>query len=200
MGWCGEALQESFGPFILSDVGFDGVSEGGNVGEVGDVIILLVGDREGNRLVMSCHRSDDSVHIFSDQVYMVISLGFVFFVAEYHFADGNGAIDLRARRECGFEDLDSDAFDFVRRGGRETREVFLNLVRHGAGCLLANTPFESRKGVVVGGVMICWLSPLPLTPFIFPKYPPSFSLLFPLLNHPLRPVHYPGTASTSFYD
>ena len=48
MGGCGEALQEGFGPFILFDVGFDGVSEGGNIGEVGDAIILLVGDREGN--------------------------------------------------------------------------------------------------------------------------------------------------------
>ena len=142
MGRCGEALQEGFGPFILSDVGFDGVSEGGNVGEVGDAIILLVGDGEGNRLVMSCHRSDDGVHIFSDQIYMVVSLRVVFFVAEYRLADGNGAVDLRVRRECGFEDLDSNAFDFIRRGGRETREVFLNLVRRRAGHLLANTPFE----------------------------------------------------------
>ena len=136
-------LQEGFRPFVLSDVGFDGVSEGGNIGEVGNAIILLVGDREGNRLVMFCHRFDDSVHIFSDHVYMVVSLRVVFFVAEYRLADGNGAVDLQARRECGFEDLDSDAFDFVRRGGRETREVFLNLVRRRAGCLLANTPFES---------------------------------------------------------
>ena len=100
---------------------------------------------------MSCHRSDDGVHVFGDQVYVVISLGVVFFVAEYRFADGDGAVDLRARRECGFEDLDSDAFDLVRRGGGETREVFLYLVRRRAGCLLANTPFEGRKGVVVGG-------------------------------------------------
>ena len=100
---------------------------------------------------MSCHRSDNGVHVFGDQVYMVISLRVVFFVAEYRLADGDGTVDLRARRECGFEDLDSDAFDFIRRGGGETREVFLDLVRRRAGCLLANTPFECRKGVVVGG-------------------------------------------------
>ena len=54
-------------------------------------------------------------------------------------------------RECGFEDLDSDAFNFVRRERGKTREVFLNLFRHRTGCLLVNTPFESQKGVVVGG-------------------------------------------------
>ena len=100
---------------------------------------------------MFCHCSDDGVHVFSDQVYVVVSLRVVFFVAEYRLADGNSAVDLRARRECGFEDLDSDTFDFVRRGKREMREVFLDLVRRRAGCLLANTPFEGRKGVVVGG-------------------------------------------------
>ena len=87
-------LQEGFGPLILPDVGFDGVSEGGDIGEVGDAIILLVGDREGNQLVMSCHHSDNSVHIFSDQVHVVIPLRVVFFVADYCLADGDGAIDL----------------------------------------------------------------------------------------------------------
>ena len=100
---------------------------------------------------MSCHRFDDSVHVFGDHVYMVISLRVVLFVAEYRLTDGDGAVDLRAGRECGFEDLDSDAFDFIRRGRGETREVFLDLVRRRAGCLLTNTPFEGRKGVVVGG-------------------------------------------------
>ena len=56
-------------------------------------------------------------------------------------------------RECGFEDLDSDAFDLIRRRGGEMREVFLDLVRRRAGCLLANTPFEGQKGVVVGGAV-----------------------------------------------
>ena len=102
---------------------------------------------------MSCHRSDDGVHVFGDQVYVVISLRVVFFVAEYCLADGDGAVDLQVRRECRFEDLDSDTFDFIRRGGGETREVFLNLIRRRAGCLLANTPFEGRKGVVVGGAV-----------------------------------------------
>ena len=94
MGGCGEAFQEGFGPFILSNVGFDGVSEGGDIGEVGDLIILLVGDREGDRLVMSCHRPNDGVHVFSDQVYVVISLRVIFFVADYRLTDGNGAVDL----------------------------------------------------------------------------------------------------------
>ena len=100
---------------------------------------------------MSCHRFDDGVHPFSDQIDVVIFRWIVLLVTDDCFADSDGAVDLRARRECGFEDFDSDAFDFIRRGGRETREVFLNLVRRRAGCLLANTPFESRKGVVVGG-------------------------------------------------
>ena len=115
------------------------------------MVVLLVSDGKGNRLVMLCHCSDDGIHPFSDQVDVVISLRVVFLVADDRLADGDGAVDLCARRECSFKDLDSDAFDFVRRGERETREVFLDLVRRGAGCLLVNTPFESRKGVVVGG-------------------------------------------------
>ena len=87
-------LQEGFGPFILSDVGLDGVSEGGDVGEVGDSIILLVGDREGDRLVMPCHRSDDGVHVFRDQVDVVISLWIVLLIADDCLAEGNGAVDL----------------------------------------------------------------------------------------------------------
>ena len=101
---------------------------------------------------MSCHHVDDGVHPFSDQINMVISVWVVFLVADDCFAEGNGAVDLRAGRECSFEDLDSNAFDFIRRGRGETREILLDLVRCGAGCLLVNTPFESRKGVVVGGV------------------------------------------------
>ena len=91
---------------------------------------------------MFCHRSDDGVHVFSDQVYVVISLRVVFFVAEYRLAEGDGAVDLRAGRECGFEDLDSDAFNLIRGGVGKAREVLLDLVRRRAGCLLANTPFE----------------------------------------------------------
>ena len=94
MGRCGEALQEGFRPLILADVGFDGISEGGNVCEVGDAIVFLVSDREGNRLVMSCHHFDDSVHPFSDQVDVVVSLRVVFFVTDDRFADGDGAVDL----------------------------------------------------------------------------------------------------------
>ena len=151
VGRGGEPFKKGLGSLVLTEVGFDGVGEGGNVGEMGNAVVLLVGDGEGDRLIVSCHRSDDGVHIFGDQVYMVVSLRVVLFVAEYRLADSNGAVDLRARGECGLEDLDSDTFDFIRRGGRETREVFLDLVRCGTGCLLANTPFESRKGVVVGG-------------------------------------------------
>ena len=102
---------------------------------------------------MSCHCLDGGVHPFSDEVDVVIFSRIVLLVTDDRFADSDGAVNLRARRECGFEDLNSDAFDFVRRGGRETREVFLNLVRRRAGCLLANTPFKSRKGVVVGGAV-----------------------------------------------
>ena len=153
MGRGGKAFKEGFRSLVFADVGLDGVGEGGDVREVGDAVVFLVSDGEGNRLVMSCHRSDDGIHVFGDQVYVVISLRVVFFIAEYRLADGDGAVDLRARGECGFKDLDSDAFDLIRRGGGETREVFLDLVRHRAGCLLANTPFEGRKGVVVGGAV-----------------------------------------------
>ena len=109
---------------------------------MGDSIIFLVGDREGDRLVMSCHRPDDGVHVFGDHVDMVIPLWIVLLVTEYRFADTNGGVDLRAGGERALEDLDSDSFDFVRRRGGEAREVFLDLVRRRAGCLLANTPFE----------------------------------------------------------
>ena len=112
---CGESFQEGLGSFVLPDVGFDGVSKGGDVGEVGDSIIFLVSDGEGDRLVMSCHRFDDGVHVFSDHVDVVISLWIILFVAEDRLADGDGTVDLRARRECSFENLDSDAFDLVRR-------------------------------------------------------------------------------------
>ena len=151
MGRCGEALQEGLGSLILSDVRFDGVGEGRDVGEVGDAIVLLVGDREGNRLVMSCHCSDDSVHIFSDHIDVVVPCWVVLFVAEDCFADTDSGVDLRAGGERGLKDLDSDSFNFVRRRGGEAGEVFLDLVRCRAGCLLANTPFEGREGVVVGG-------------------------------------------------
>ena len=151
MGRCGEALQEGLGSLILSDVGFDGVSEGGDVGEVGNAIVLLVGDREGKRFVMSCHCSDDGVHIFSDQIDVVIPCWVVLFVAEDCFADTDSGVDLRAGGEHGLKDLDSNSFNFVRRREGKAREVFLDLVRRRAGRLLANTPFEGRKGVVVGG-------------------------------------------------
>ena len=81
MGRGGEAFEKGFGSLVLAEVGLNGVGEGGDVCEVGYVIVFLVGDREGNRLVMSCHRSDDGVHVFGDQVYMVISLGVVLLVA-----------------------------------------------------------------------------------------------------------------------
>ena len=142
MGGGGEAFEKGFGSLISADVGFNGIGEGGNVCEVSDPIIFLVGDGEGDRLVMSCHCPDDGVHVFGDHVYVVISLRIILFVAKYRLADGNGAVDLRARRECGFEDLDSDAFNLVRRRVGKTREVFLDLVRRRAGCLLASTPFE----------------------------------------------------------
>ena len=48
MGRGGEPFKKGLGSLVLAEVGFDGVGEGGNVGEVGDAIILLVGDREGN--------------------------------------------------------------------------------------------------------------------------------------------------------
>ena len=94
MGRGGETFKEGFGSLIFADIGFDGVGEGGNVCEVGDAVVFLVSDGEGDRLVMSCHRSDDGVHVFSYQVHMVVSLRVVLFVAEYCFADGDGAVDL----------------------------------------------------------------------------------------------------------
>ena len=48
MGRGGEAFKEGFGSFIFTDVGLNGISEGGNVCEVGDAIVFLVGDGEGN--------------------------------------------------------------------------------------------------------------------------------------------------------
>ena len=43
---------------------------------------------------MSCHRSDDGVHVFGDQVNVVIPLWIVLLVTDDHFADGNDAVDL----------------------------------------------------------------------------------------------------------
>ena len=40
-------LQEGFRSLVCDVVRLDGVSEGGNVGEVSDAIVLLVGDGEG---------------------------------------------------------------------------------------------------------------------------------------------------------
>ena len=41
-------FKEGFGSFIFADVGLDGVGEGGDVGEVGNTIVFLVGDGKGN--------------------------------------------------------------------------------------------------------------------------------------------------------
>ena len=41
-------FKEGFGSLIFADVGLDGVSEGGNICEVGDAIVFLVSDGEGN--------------------------------------------------------------------------------------------------------------------------------------------------------
>ena len=43
---------------------------------------------------MSCHRFNDGVHVFGDQVHVVVSLRVVFFVAEYRLADGDSAVNL----------------------------------------------------------------------------------------------------------
>ena len=94
MGRCGEAFEEGFGPFILSDVRLNGVGERGDVGKVGDSIIFLVGDGEGNRLVMFCHRPDDGIHIFSDQVDVVVPLWVILLVTDDRFADGDSAVNL----------------------------------------------------------------------------------------------------------
>ena len=48
MGGGGEAFKEGFGSLIFADVGLDGVGEGGDVCEVGDAVVLLMGDGEGN--------------------------------------------------------------------------------------------------------------------------------------------------------
>ena len=44
----GEAFKEGFRSLVFMDVGLDGVSEGGDVCEVGDAIVFLVSDGEGN--------------------------------------------------------------------------------------------------------------------------------------------------------
>ena len=54
---------------------------------------------------------------------------------------------------------------------------------------------RSRKGV-----MLRSLSLLPLTPFIFPRYPLDSPLPFPLSIVPLHPVRCPGIPNTSFYE
>ena len=48
MGRGGEAFKEGLGSLILADVGLDGVSEGGDICEVGDTIVFSVSDGEGN--------------------------------------------------------------------------------------------------------------------------------------------------------
>ena len=94
MGGGGEAFKEGFRSRVFADVGFDGVGEGGDVREVGDAVVFLVSDGEGDRLVMSCHRSDDGVHVFGDQIDVVIPLWIVLLVTEDRLADGDGAVDL----------------------------------------------------------------------------------------------------------
>ena len=48
MGRGGEAFKEGFGSLIFVDVGLDGIGEGGDVCEVGDAVVFLVSDGEGN--------------------------------------------------------------------------------------------------------------------------------------------------------
>ena len=43
---------------------------------------------------MPCHRSDDGVHVFGDQVDVVIPLWIVLLVTDDRLAEGDGAVDL----------------------------------------------------------------------------------------------------------
>ena len=61
---------------------------------MGDAVVFLVGDGEGNRLVMFCHRLDGGVHPFSDQIDVVVFPWVVLLVADDCLAEGNGAVDL----------------------------------------------------------------------------------------------------------
>ena len=44
----GEAFKEGFRSLIFADVRLDGIGERGDVCEVGDAVVLLVSDGEGN--------------------------------------------------------------------------------------------------------------------------------------------------------
>ena len=46
MGRGGEAFKEGFGSLIFTDVGLDGVSERGDICEVGDAIVFSMRDGE----------------------------------------------------------------------------------------------------------------------------------------------------------
>ena len=48
MGRGGEAFKEGFGSRIFADVGLNGVSEGGDIYEVGDAIVFSMSDGKGD--------------------------------------------------------------------------------------------------------------------------------------------------------
>ena len=92
---CGEPFKECLRLCLfLVIVWIDGVSEGGNVSEVCNAVVLLVGDREGNSSVMLGHCFDEHLKVFCDHINVVTGFWVSGFVADDGFAKGDGVVNL----------------------------------------------------------------------------------------------------------
>ena len=59
-----------------------------------DAVVLLVGDREGDRSIMFGHRLDEGFKPFCDHIDVVICFWVGHFVTDNGFAKGNGVVNL----------------------------------------------------------------------------------------------------------
>ena len=137
-----KSFKECFRLLLISGVvQINEVSEGGNVGEMGDAVVLLVCDRERDGSIVFSHCLDEGFKVFCDHIDVVIHRWVGCFVADDGFAKSDGVVNLGLGRVYCLEDRDSDSFN-LRRGRGEVREVFLDLTGCRGGFLLANIPFK----------------------------------------------------------
>ena len=138
-------FKECFRLPLILVVWVNEVGEGGDVSEVRDAIVLLMGSGKGNRSVMFRHCLDEGFEFFCDHMNVIGCLWVSHFVTDDGFAEGNSVVNLRLGRVYRFKDLNSNSFNLG--GGRgKAREVFLDLTGCRVGFLLANISFQCRKG------------------------------------------------------
>ena len=102
---CGKPFKECLWLCLLFIVVWiNDVSEGWNVREVCDAVVLLVGDGEGNSPVVFSHRFDEGFKSFCDHINVVICFWVGCFITDDGFAKGNGVINLGLGRVYRFKD------------------------------------------------------------------------------------------------